>query len=57
MSQPELLFPQNRLDAGHVLAQSVNLVQALGLTHLELKLHAKELIIQLALLMGQLNIG
>src|SRR5208283_3529771 len=45
------------LDASNVLLQLANLLQALGLSHLQLKLHLEELVRQLALLMKQFGIG
>src|SRR5208337_3448816 len=53
----QFLLALHRVDAGNVLLQLANLLQALGLSHLQLKLHLEELVRQLALLMKQFGIG
>src|SRR5271157_705010 len=53
----ELFLAHHRLYARNVLLQLADLLQALGLSHLQLKLHLEELIRELALLMEQFGIG
>src|SRR5579871_6097596 len=53
----QLLLPGHGVNAGHVLAQSADLVQALRLSHLELELQTKELVIELLLLVQQFGVS
>src|SRR5207244_12343267 len=57
LSCSQFLLAHDGLNAGHVFAQTANLLQALCLPHLELELQPEELVIQLALLVLQLGIG
>src|SRR5271157_223016 len=53
----QLFLAHYGLYAGNVLLQLADLLQALGLSHLQLKLHFEELIRELTLLMEQFGIG
>src|SRR5271157_4623502 len=53
----QLFLAHHGLYARNVLLQLADLLQALGLSHLQLKLHLEELIRELALLMEQFGIG
>ncbi len=53
----KLLLAYDGLYPRNVFLQLANLLQTLGLSHLQLKLHLEQLVGQLALLMVQFDIG
>src|SRR5580692_5973893 len=52
-----LALPKDGLDPRYIFAQAANLLQALGLAHVQLKLQLEQLVRQVALLMGKLFFG
>ena len=52
-----LTLPRDGLDARDVFPQRANLLQALRLSHVELELQAEELVIELAFLVLELDVG
>ena len=52
-----LLLPHHGQHPRNIFLQLADLLQALGLPHLELELHLEELVRELALLVAQLDIG
>src|ERR1035441_1223277 len=53
----QLFLAQHRLHTSDVFLQLADFLQALGLSHLQLKLHLEELVSHVPLLMGQFDIG
>src|SRR2546428_8448543 len=53
----KFLLTHNGFDAGDILAQTANFLQALCLSHVELELQLEELVSELMLLMTKLDVG